>query len=205
MTSPTAIDDRLTAVEEDNRRLRRLSIALIVITAILAGLAVALMFVASRYGLPGSTAQIVAARQFVMRDADGKVRGLWGTDEKGAVRLVLQDDAGQARMRLSLLDDGATGFALIDSAGHNRAVFAMLPDQSISLALADATGKTRSVLGLARDGSSSLIFTDRTGVPRTTMAVDARGIGTISASDRGQGSTLDDQPEDSSPADTSGN
>ena len=85
MTSPTAIDDRLTAVEEDNRRLRRLSIALIVITAILAGLAVALMFVASRYGLPGSTAQIVAARQFVMRDADGKVRGLWGTDEKGAV------------------------------------------------------------------------------------------------------------------------
>jgi hypothetical protein len=66
-------------------------------------------------------------------------------------------------------------------------------------------GKTRSVLGLARDGSSSLIFTDRTGVPRTTMAVDARGIGTISASDRGQGAALDDQPEDSNPADTSGN
>jgi hypothetical protein len=205
MTSPTALDDRLAAVEEDNRRLRRLSIALIVITAILAGLAVALMFVASRYGLPGSTAEIVAARQFVMRGADGTVRGLWGTDEKGAVRLVLQDQGGQPRMRLSLLDDGAAGFALIDSAGHNRAVFAMLPDQSISLALADATGKTRSVLGLARDGSSSLIFTDRTGVPRTTMAVDARGIGTISASDRGQGTTLDDQPEDSSPTDTSGN
>jgi hypothetical protein len=59
------------------------------------------------------------------------------------------------------------------------------------------------VLGLARDGSSSLIFTDRTGVPRTTMAVDARGIGTISASDRG--APADDQADDSNPADTSGN
>jgi hypothetical protein len=203
MTSPTALDSRIAAVEQDNRRLRRLSIALIVITAILVGLAVALMFVASRYGLPGSTAEIVAARQFVMRGADGKVRGIWGTDEKGAVRLVLQDEGGQPRMRLSLLDDGAAGFALIDSAGHNRAVFAMLPDQSISLALADATGKTRSVLGLARDGSSSLVFTDRTGVPRATMVVDARGIGTISASDRGQGAPVEDLPEDS--ADTSGN
>lgn len=203
MTSPTAFDQRIAAVEADNRRLRRLSFVLITITAVLAGLAVALMFVASRYGLPGSTAEIVAARQFVMRGADGKVRGLWGTDEKGAVRLVLQDEGGQPRMRLSLLDDGAAGFALIDSAGHNRAVFAMLPDQSISLALADATGKTRSVLGLARDGSSSLIFTDRNGVPRTTMAVDARGIGTISASDRGQGASTDDVSED--PADTSGN
>ncbi len=153
--------------------------------------------------LPGSTAEIGAARQFVMRVAYGKVSGLWGNDEKGAVRLVLQDEGGQPRMRLSLLDDGAAGFALIDSAGHNRAVFAMLPDQSISLALADATGKTRSVLGLARDGSSSLIFTDRNGVPRTTMAVDARGIGTISASDRGQGASTDDVSED--PADTSGN
>ena len=205
MTDPTSVAARLDAVERDNQRLRRLSLSLIAITAVLAGLAIALMFVASRYGLPGSTAQIVAARQFVMRDVDGKVRGLWGTDDKGAVRLVLQDAGGQPRMRLSLLGDGSAGFALVDSAGHNRAVFAMLPDEAISLALADANGKTRSVLGLAADGSSSLIFTDRSGVARTSVAVDSRGVGSVTASDRGQSPSAPDASEDTSSADSSGN
>ena len=51
--------ERLDAVERDNARLRRLSIALIVLVAVLAGLAVAIMVVSARYGLPGTTADIV--------------------------------------------------------------------------------------------------------------------------------------------------
>ena len=185
---------RLDALETDNRKLRRLSLALIGIVAVLTGLAVALMVVSARYGLPGTTADIVAARQFVLRDDAGAQRGLWGTDEKGALRLVLQDAAGQPRLRLSLLDDGGAGISLIDSAGHNRVVVALLADQAVSVVLADPNGSTRSVLGLGADGSSSLLFADRRGVPRASLGVDAQGLGTFTLSDRGRSAV--DEPAD---------
>jgi hypothetical protein len=194
-----ALMDRVATVERDNARLRRLSIALILLTGILAGLAVAIMVVSARYGLPGTTADIVAARQLVIRDASGLPRGLWGVDDSGAVRLILQDEAGQPRLRLSLLDDGAAGVTLIDSSGHNRAVLALLPDQAVTMALADGTGKTRTVFGLDADGNSNLLFADRTGVPRASIGVDSRGIGNFAVSDRGR-PVVDEPPE--APADS---
>ena len=191
--------ERLDAVERDNSRLRRLSIALIALVAILTGLAVAIMVVSAEYGLPGTTADIVAARQIVVRDKAGLPRGLWGVDDSGAVRLVLQDQQGQPRIRLSLLGDGAAGVTLIDSAGHNRAVVALLPDQAVSVVLADGTGKTRSVFGLAPDGNSTLLFADRTGVPRASIGIDSRGLGNFTLSERG--SPVEETPE-VEPADT---
>ena len=191
---------RVESVEADNRKLRRLSLALIGFVAVLAGLAVAIMVVAGQYGLPGTTAEIVAARQFVLRDGEGRPRSLWGEDDEGAIRLVMQDPAGQPRLRLSLLPDGGAGLSLIDSAGHNRAVVALLPDQASSIVLADGTGRTRSVFGLAPDGSSTLIFADRTGVTRASLGVDARGAATSTFSDRGQSQV--EEPAAETPADS---
>ena len=201
-----AFSARVAAVEADNRKLRRLSLALIGLTAILAGLAVALMFVASRYGLPGTTAEIVAAEQYVLRDPEGLPRGLWGTDEDGAMRLLFQDKAGQPRLRLSLLEDGGAGISLIDSAGHNRAVIALLPDQAVSVVLADGNGKTRSVFGLAPDGNSTLIFADRSGVTRASLGVDSRGLGAFTLSDRGRQAVEEPEepPADSAAGDSGG-
>ena len=197
--------DRLDAVEADNRKLRRLSLALIGLTAVLAGLAVAIMVVAARYGLPGTTADIVAARQFVLRDATGNPRGLWGTDDSSAVRFLLSDASRRPRVRLSLLEDGGAGISLIDSVGSSRVVLALLPDASASIVLADASGRTRSVLGVAPDGSSTLIFADRSGLNRASLGVDSRGLGVSTVSDRGQGQveeTPEEAPADS--ADTTG-
>ena len=199
-----AFSARVAAVEADNRKLRRLSLALIGLTVILAGLAVALMFVASRYGLPGTTAEIVAAEQYVLRDPEGLPRGLWGTDEDGAMRLLFQDKGGQPRLRLSLLEDGGAGISLIDSAGHNRAVIALLPDQAVSVVLADGNGKTRTVFGLSPDGSSSLVFADGSGVNRASMGVDTRGLGTFTLSDRGRSAPVEEPEEaDTAASDTS--
>ena len=192
--------ERIDSIERDNARLRRLSIALIGLVAVLTGLAVAIMVVSARYGLPGTTADIVATEQLVIRDRAGLPRGLWGVDDSGAVRLLLQDERGQPRIRLSLLADGAAGVTLIDSAGHNRAVVALLADQAVTMALADGTGKTRSVFGLAPDGNSTLLFADRTGVPRASIGIDSRGIGNFIVSDRGR-SEIQEEPEDT-PADS---
>ena len=73
MTDPTGAEEetlleRIDAIERDNSRLRRLSIALIGLVAVLTGLAVAIMVVSARYGLPGTTADIVATKQLVIRD-----------------------------------------------------------------------------------------------------------------------------------------
>lgn len=199
---PMDLLGRVEAVESDNRKLRRLSLALIGIVAVFTGLAVALMMVSAQYGLPGTTADIVAARQFTLRGSDGKPRGYWGSDDSGAVRLVLQDSAGQARLRLSLLGDGAAGISLIDSAGHNRAVVALLPDQAATIVLADGNGKTRSVFGLTADGNSTLMFADRTGVTRASLGVDARGVGNFTLSERGRAATEEPVEEDTASSDS---
>ena len=206
MSEPKGVMDlmgRVEAVESDNRRLRRLSLALIGLVAVLTGLAVALMLVSARNGLPGTTADIVAARQIVIRDDAGVPRGLWGVDDSGAVRLLLQDSERRPRLRLSLLADGGAGISLVDSAGHNRAVIALLPDHAVSVVLADGNGKTRSVFGLAPDGNSTLVFADGSGVTRASLGVDSRGLGTFSLSDRGRSAQAEEpDPDDSVPADS---
>ena len=175
---------RLEALERENRRLRRYSTYAFMGLAVLLGLIVALVWVSGRHGAPGTVADQVAARQFVLRDKNGAIRGGWGVAEDGAVRLVLQDPAGQPRVKVSLLQDGTTGLSFADSGGHPRAVFALLPDQTGSVAFADATGKTRSVLGISADGGANIVFADRSGATRAGLGVDGAGRSTFALADR---------------------
>lgn len=176
--------ERLDTVEREYRRLRRLALTLLVTVALLLGLGVALVAVSMRHGAPGSVAEVVAARRFVLRGVDGKIRGVWGTHEDGSVRLVLQDGQERQRTKMDLLGDGASGFSFADSAGNPRAVFAFLPDQTASLVFADEAGKTRSVLGVSAGGSATLVFADQSGATRAGLGVDQRGTGTFTLVDR---------------------
>ncbi|MGH7525159.1 MAG: hypothetical protein ACREMX_00485, partial [Gemmatimonadales bacterium] len=142
-----ALANRLDHVEREYRRLRRFTIFLLVGGGVLLGLAVAMVAVSARYGMPGTVAEVVAARQFMLRGEDGAIRGLWGTEDDGTLRLVLQDPTERPRVKLNLLNDGASGLTFSDSVGRPRVVFAFLPDQSSSLVFADEGGKTRMVLG----------------------------------------------------------
>jgi hypothetical protein len=176
--------NRIENLERDNRRLQRSSSLSFIGMAVLLGLVVALVWVTGRHGLPGSVAREVAARQFVLRDQNGLLRGVWGMGDDGAVRLVLQDPAGRPRVKVSLLQDGTAGLSFSDSAGRARAVFALLPDQTGSVAFADESGKPRSVLGISADGSSNVVFADRSGSTRAGLGIDARGQSTFTLADR---------------------
>jgi hypothetical protein len=176
--------NRLETLERDNRRLQRSANLAFMGIAVLLGLVVALVWVTGRHGMPGSVAQEVAARQFVLRDSKGALRGAWGLGDDGAVRLVLQDPTGRPRVKVSVLQDGTSGLSFSDSSGHPRAVFALLPDQTGSMAFADETGKTRSVLGISADGSSNIVFADQSGSTRAGLGVDARGQSTFTLTDR---------------------
>jgi hypothetical protein len=200
---------RLESLERDNRRLRRQGLFMLVAVALLLGLAVSIVVVAARHGMPGFVPEITEAKKFLVRDSEGRVRGAWGTNEDGSVQLVLQDTEGRPRMRLSVLADGSPGLAFVDTANHSRLVMALLPDETSTLVLGDRGGKTRTVLGLAADGASTLVFADGGGTTRAGIGVDARGIGTFTLLDRSgrdlsgapsADESVEQQPDTSAPA-----
>jgi hypothetical protein len=179
------IVNRLEQLERDNRRLRRYTTLMLIVVAMVLGLGTALLWYSVRSGLPGSP-QVVSARQFVLRDANGRARGAWGLDDSGAVRLTLSDEGERQRVRLSLLQDGSAGLSFSDSADRKLAVLGLLPDNTTNLALTDPAGIPRAVLGVASDGSSNLVFADRGGATRAGLGVDSRGLGTFNLAERNE-------------------
>jgi hypothetical protein len=177
------IAHRLDELERDNRRLRRYTTMMLIVVAMVLGLGAALIWYSVRSGLPGSPIT-VSARQFVLRDSDGTVRGAWGLGDDGAVRLALNDGEGRQRVRLSLLRDGSAGLSFADSADRKLAVFGLLPDYTTNLALTDPAGIPRAVLGVSPNGSSNLVFADRSGSTRAGLGVDSRGLGTFTLAER---------------------
>ena len=182
--SESLFAQRLDGLERDNVRLRRLSVYLLIGGGALLGLAAAFVVVAARHGMPGFVPELAEARQFALRDAQGRVRAVLGTTKEGNVQFMLQDVGGRDRLRLSVLPDGGAGVAFVDSAGRSRMVLGLLPDQSASVVLADPGGKTRTVLGLGANGSSTIIFADKGGTARAGLGVDTRGVGTFTLLDR---------------------
>ena len=186
LRAEAAIVHRLDALERDNRRLRRYGVTMLVVLATFLGVGASLLYFSGAYGLPGSP-QMVAARQFLLRDARGMIRGTWGTAEDGSVRLALSDDRGRQRIRLSLLEDGSAGLTFADTADRKLAVLGLLPDHTTTLALTDPAGVPRMVLGVAANGSSNLVFADHSGTTRAGLGVDSRGLGTFTLAERSGG------------------
>jgi hypothetical protein len=186
LRAEAAIVHRLEDLERDNRRLRSYGITMLVVLAVFLGVGAALLYFSGAYGLPGSP-QMVAARQFLLRDARGTIRGTWGTADDGSVRLALSDDQGRQRIRLSLLADGSAGLTFADTADRKLAVLGLLPDHTSTLALTDPAGVPRMVLGVAANGSSNLVFADHSGTTRAGLGVDSRGLGTFTLAERSGG------------------
>ena len=163
---------RLERVEHENAQLRKHSKLLMIGGAAVLGLLVLMLITRL---VSGGAVGSVEARQFVLRDTDGMVRGIWEIADNGATRLVLRDRDARERVRLTLLPDGSPGLTLADRDGRPRTVLGLLPDQTATLVFADQAGKTRAVLGVPADGSSTMAFADRQGETRVNVGVDASG------------------------------
>jgi hypothetical protein len=175
---------RLAALEQDGKSQRRMSMFLMVGVAVLVGLISALFFLAARLGVISMASGVSEANRFVLRDAQGNTRGVWGVTGEGATQMVLMDGGGRERMRLQVLNDGSPGVALVDSANRTRVVLAVLPDRTATLVLADPAGRTRTVLGLNPSGASTVVFADRAGRTKAGFGVDASGAATFTLYDR---------------------
>lgn len=186
---------RVESLEQANRRLKRQGQVLMVVTAVLLGVAVALVYTAAQRGMPGFTPQVVESREFILRDRDGRVRGAWGQDREGAIRFVLQDARNQTSIKLNLLDDGSSGLTFADSAGNARLIVAVLPDETINLVFADGRGIARTVLGLNARGGSTLVFGDGGGTTRAAIGVDNRGRPVLTTGPAVAAEPQDDEPD----------
>jgi hypothetical protein len=191
---------RTQELERENRRLRRLWMGTLVSVALLLGLATALVIVAARHGLPGTVADVIEARQFLVRDRSGGIRGSWTAAADGSLRFLMQAPGSKAGLSLSVLEGGASGITVRDSAGRSRAVLGLLPDQTVSLLFADENGTTRTVLSLVRGGSSTLVFADRSGNAKVGMGVDARGQSTLTMPQVPESQAEAPEPFDTAPA-----
>ena len=190
---------RLEALEQTEARLKRQSMLNLVGLAVLLGGAAAMFFFAVRRGVPGTVAPVVEAREYRLRDKDGKIRGAWGFAEDGSIRFVLQNDANLRALRLNLLPDGSAGITFSDSAGSNRVVLGLLSDGTSSLVFTDPKGTARSVYSFTPSGASSVIFADRDGVTRSGLGLDSRGR-TLFAGDAAVPPPAEEAVPDSAPA-----
>src|SRR5215468_6730770 len=111
--------DRLVVVERQNRRLRRLTVGLLLFTLIalvVAGGALVAPYNAQlgfwlgellgRPEVVEAKKTILEAEQFVVRGRDGKVRATLAVRGDTAMGLDLYDEAGKARAGLDLGSDG---------------------------------------------------------------------------------------------------
>jgi hypothetical protein len=188
---------RTGELERENRRLRRIWMGTLIAVALLLGLATALVIVAARQGLPGTVANVVEAKQFLLRDGSGAIRGSWSAADDGSMRFLMQTPGSKAGLSFSVLGGGASGITVRDSAGRSRAVLGLLPDQTVSLLFADENGTTRTVLSLVRGGSSTLVFADRSGSAKVGMGVDARGQSTLTLPEPPESPVETPSPEES--------
>lgn len=180
----SSVRNRMDAVERDSRRTRRLGVFMLIGLAVLLGVMTAVVIMAARRGFGGPVPDVAEARRFVIRDARGQIRGVWGVTKNGGAQIVLSDSMGRERLRLQVLRDGSSGVALVDSANRSRIVLAALPDQTATLVLADPAGRTRTVLGLNPNGASTVVFADKNGTTKAGLGVDATGAGTFTLLDR---------------------
>ena len=113
-------------------------------------------------GLTGEVGKSIEAEQFVLRDADGKMRGELSTRVDRSPKLWLYDQAGVRRIEVSLLSDGDPGLRLLDRNEQIRATLGVVEGEP-SLTLRDREGRDRVTLILLANGEPSLFLRDKEG------------------------------------------
>ena len=149
----TEIDERID--KRDSAYCRGMTAAAV----ILGGLA-AMVWIGQ--GLTGEVGKSIEAEQFVLRDADGKMRGELSTRVDRSPKLWLYDQAGVRRIEVSLLSDGDPGLRLLDRNEQIRATLGVVEGEP-SLTLRDREGRDRVTLILLANGEPSLFLRDKEG------------------------------------------
>ncbi len=142
---------RLDRLERQNRRLKLAG------SLMLIGFAVLVMMGQAK---PSNVAKVIEAEKFILRNTDGKTRGVLLILDDGNPALVLFDKDGKMRVRLdaSKLGFFGVGLSLFDEIGKGRAALLLTPTGMPVLNLTERIPDAALGLTLTQ---SSLFLTDK--------------------------------------------
>jgi len=160
---------RLEWLEVSNRSLtmalRRLKLGGLVGVASLA-----VLFLTGAVSIPES----LESRNFVLRDASGKVRAALAMRPDGTPGLAFFEKDGRVRLSLDLGGDGPA-VNLMNGIGKPLAALAMRKDGTPGLGLFDESGQVRVSLDLYRNGLPAVNLYGDQGLLRAALAVRPDG------------------------------
>jgi hypothetical protein len=139
--------ERVSQLEKQNRRFKRLGTLLLVLLG-------GLTLVAAQERGKGQT---IEADRFLLKDANGRIRADLGLDKNGGVRLLLNDENEKQRLNAAAFSEGP-GLALFDENGAVRFSVSQ-SSRGPSLVFNDENQKPRSVMRLFKEGPG-LAFLD---------------------------------------------
>jgi len=110
-------------------------------------------------------AESLDARQFVLHDSTGKVRGALGITDDGSVGLNFVDSKDRTRITLDVASNGTPGLDFYDQDGKLRGIFALGPEGTPGLGLYGPDGHLRTSLDVPGGKLPGLAFYHDDGKP----------------------------------------
>lgn len=154
------IEERIEALERSNRRLRG---AAVVCGMLLVGVLVV------GVNTENESDEMIRATGFVLTDAKGEVRGVWGASD-GTAALMMTDARSNGRLTLSVEADGQSLIMFYDDQNRVRSSWMVANDGDATFALHDTRGTARLGATVEENGAT-IQMTERNGIVRTSWSV----------------------------------
>ena len=127
----------------------------------------------------------ISAKQFMILDADGIPRGMFGVlADQASIGMMYTDPSGNTRLEMGVDPDGTPRLAMMDEHGRVRSEIAMRDDGSPTIVMTDSSESRRIAMSTSNDGASQIILFGSGGtVQRAMFGTFANGEPAILFSD----------------------
>lgn len=158
---------RLERVERENRTMRRVALAFLVLAAAGTGL-----------GLQGAKPSTIQAQGFRLVGPGGEERGSLSVDKLGNPSLVLNANKGEASIAMTVTEDWGPKVVLFDKDGATRGGLGLAQDGTATLHLNGPEETHRSALSLdvgPTEGATARLWGVTGGLSRIGVEVPLKG------------------------------
>jgi len=142
--------DLAAAIARLERQLRTVKLALGAVLMAIGGLSLTAWMTPQ-----GDT---ISAKLFMILDADGIPRGMFGVLDDESIGMMYTDPSGNTRLEMSVDPDGTPRLAMMDEQGRVRSEIAMSDDGSPTIVMTDSTESRRIAMSTTNDGTGQIIL-----------------------------------------------
>ena len=101
----------------------------------------------------------ISAKQFMILDADGIPRGMFGVlADEASIGMMYTDPSGNTRLEMVVDPSGKPRLVMMDELGRVRSEIAMGDDGSPTIVMTDSTESRRIAMSTTNDGTGQIIL-----------------------------------------------